>query len=146
MPVFSVRESDNDSGVCTCCCWKELAPLWPEQHKHANKSLSPVLQGEDKSQTPVATQGRTPPSVTTPLSVEEKGNSDRESVKYFISHVPRTWMIIFPSDAFDRLPPSDWNMAFFHPKVLQPVSIICKTEQHGAGWECYRGWRWKLKN
>lgn len=98
LPMFSVMDGDNDSCVCVSVSVCVRAPAAGESWdlcdlqppKHANKSLSLVLQGEDKSQAPAATRGahwRATPTV-----------------KHFISNLPRAHMIIFPvTPVFDRL-------------------------------------------
>lgn len=129
--MFSVKESDNVSYMCVCC-WGVLAPMWPKQHKHANKSLSLAWQGEDRSQTPAATPRSTLLCIITHLSVEQRDNSDKKGKTFYEFFSP-----VHDWPCFCWIPlagsANKLKRAGLSPKVWQPVSIICKNEQGQNG-------------
>lgn len=138
--MFLVKGSDNDSCMCTCC-WGALAPVWPQQHKHANKSLSLVLQGEDKSPTPAATPGSTLLCIITQLGVEQRGNGDKKKCKTFHCFV------FFPGHGWSFFcqmsltgSADDGNMLFFHLRFGKLCQLSARMRSRGR-LGISEGWR-----
>lgn len=95
------------------------------------RSLSLELQDEDKSRPSPPPWGAHRCVLQHNSAVEQRDNSNRKSVKHFISFFSRAVMILFPcqkslTGSVDRLKP-----AVLSPKVWQAMSIICKAAQRG---------------
>lgn len=101
--MLLAQKSDDD--LCTSTCFRRAqAPVWPKQHKHANKNLSFILQ-VGISHWPLPT-----PWLVHCCALQHKSACNKEATEtqtckgfhkfFFFS---RAGAIIFQSDVFDRL-------------------------------------------